>query len=103
MRRFVLLDDDDLDTDSFFRSRHPRQAALKAAVRVCDGNEVEEVRLREMGSNRVHVYHVSVLRIAAPENRPEWLPATIKKPSVQKVGVVRLSGTKNKKKRVESP
>ena len=76
---------------SIFTGRSPRQAALKAATR-----GVKEIRLRERGRrNRdgtysIHVFKGSVKTISAPEGRPEWLPAKVRKPVVRKVGVERV-------------
>ncbi len=76
---------------SIFTGRSPRQAALKAATR-----GLSDIRLRERGRRNkdgtytVHIFKGSVRTVSAPENRPEWLPARVKKPVVQKVGVERI-------------
>ncbi|MFQ5647659.1 MAG: non-histone chromosomal MC1 family protein [Candidatus Aenigmatarchaeota archaeon] len=76
---------------SIFTGRSPRQAALKAATR-----GISDIRLRERGRRNkdrtysIHVFKGSVKTIAAPANRPDWLPSRVKKPVVRKVGVERV-------------
>ena len=74
-----------------FTGKSPRQAALKAAAR-----GFSDIKLRERGRRNkdgtytIHKFKGSVKVINAPENRPEWLPAKVKKPSVKKSGVDRV-------------
>lgn len=74
-----------------FTGKSPRQAALKAAAR-----GFSEIKLRERGRRNkdgtytIHKFKGSVKVINAPENRPEWLPARVKKPTVKKSGVDRV-------------
>ena len=75
-----------------FTGRSPRQAALKAATR---GHT--DIRLRERGRrNRDRTYSSHVFkggrkRITIPEDqRVDWLPAQVWKPTVQKVRVDRI-------------
>lgn len=76
---------------SIFTGRTPRQAALKAATR-----GFKDIKLRERGKRNkdrtysVHVFKGSVKEVSAPSNRPDWLPAKVKKPFVSKVGVERV-------------
>lgn len=76
---------------SVFTGRSPRQAALKAATR-----GISDIRLRERGRrNRdgtytIHIFRGSVKRVSAPENRPDWLPAMVKKAIVKKVKIDRI-------------
>jgi hypothetical protein len=76
---------------SIFTGRTPRQAALKAATR-----GFKDIKLRERGKRNkdrtysVHVFKGSVKEVNAPANRPDWLPAKVKKPFVSKVGVERV-------------
>jgi hypothetical protein len=73
-----------------FTGKTPRQAALKAATR-----GFSDIKLRERGRRNkdgtysVHSFKGKVVIVAAPENRPAWLPARVKKPKVSKVGVER--------------
>jgi hypothetical protein len=68
-----------------FSSRQPRGAALKAASR-----GYKNIRLRERGTNRVHVFKGEQVVVNAPANRPAWLPEKVKKAKVKKVGVERV-------------
>ena len=74
-----------------FTGRSPRQAALKAAAR-----GFTEIKLRERGRRNkdktytIHVFKGDYKKVAAPENRPSWLPAMIKKASVSKVGIEKV-------------
>ncbi len=76
---------------SIFTGRSPRQAALKAATR-----GFTDIRLRERGRRNkdktytIHIFKGSVKTVDAPENRPPWLPAKVKKPFVTKVGIERV-------------
>jgi len=81
-KNFVLLDGKNNDTNHVFSSAQPRGAALKAASR---GHT--DIRLRERGTNRVHVFKGWVETVNAPANRPSWLPEKVKKANVKKSGV----------------
>lgn len=76
---------------SIFTGRSPRQAALKAATR-----GYKDIRLRERGRRNkdgtytIHLFKGSTKIVSAPENRPSWLPAKVKKPIVKKIGVERV-------------
>ncbi|MCK5593810.1 MAG: chromosomal protein MC1 [Candidatus Aenigmarchaeota archaeon] len=83
-RNFVLLKNGK-DTDSVFTGASPRQAALKAANR---GNK--SIELRERGTKKVHIFTGSRNEVAAPANRPDWMPAKIWKPNVKKTGIKKL-------------
>jgi hypothetical protein len=77
---------------SVFTGRSPRQAALKAAAR-----GITEIKLRERGRRNkdrtytIHVFSGSVKVVDAPEKRPEWLPARIKKAFVKKKGIEKVT------------
>jgi len=77
---------------SVFTGRSPRQAALKAAAR-----GIADIRLRERGRRNkdrtytIHVFSGSVRVVDAPEKRPEWLPARIKKAFVKKKGIEKVN------------
>jgi len=81
---FVLLENGQ-DTDQVFANAQPRGAALKAATR---GHE--DIKLRERGTKRVHVFTGWREQVAAPANRPSWMPAQIWKSRVKKQGVEHL-------------
>lgn len=74
-----------------FTGRSPRQAALKAAAR-----GFKEIKLRERGRRNkdktytIHVFKGDVKKVDAPENRPAWLPAKIRKAFVTKKGIEKV-------------
>lgn len=74
-----------------FTGRQPRQAALKAASR---GHT--DIRLRERGARNkdrtytIHVFRGSRSKVSAPSNAPSWLPSSVWKSNVKKVGVERV-------------
>jgi hypothetical protein len=97
-RNFVLIEDDDGET-SIYSGSMPRQAALKAArdLEPMDGEEVArsnatEIRLRERGTDKVHIYHAWAWIDSPPEDRPEWMEGReeIKKGNVSKQGIEHL-------------
>jgi len=83
--RYFVLQQSGKDTDHVFKGSQPRRAALKAATR-----GFKDIRLRERGTQKVHVFKGSRAKVKAPADRPSWLPSTVWKPSVRKVGVVHL-------------
>ena len=80
-KNFVLMKSGK-DTNTVFSSAQPRGAALKAASR---GHT--DIKLRERGTKRVHVFTGGRERVDAPGNRPSWLPSQVWKPKVKKQGV----------------
>ena len=68
-----------------FSGKQPRQAALKAANR-----GVKDIRLRERGTKKVHIFTGERKQVKKPKNAPAWMPAKIWKPNVKKVGVEKL-------------
>jgi hypothetical protein len=84
-KNFVLLDENDADTTTVFQSRQPRGAALKAATR---GHT--DIRLRERGTNRVHVFVGERKQVNAPAGGPDWLGDKVWKSNVAKQGVRRI-------------
>lgn len=73
------------DTDHVFTGSQPRRAALKAATR-----GFTDIKLRERGTDRVHSFKGARKRVAAPADRPEWLPSQVWKPAVSKTSLVHL-------------
>jgi hypothetical protein len=65
-----------------FTGKQPRQAALKAANR-----GFEDIKLRERGTKKVHVFRGERKQVKKPANAPAWMPAKIWKPFVKKVGI----------------
>jgi len=83
-RNFVLRKNGE-DTNHVFTGKQPRQAALKAATR-----GYTDIRLRERGTKKIHIYSGSVEETDAPRNSPDWLPDRVKKPNVKKKGIEKL-------------
>ncbi len=93
-RNFALRENDD-DETSVFSGRTPRQAALKAARRL-EAAESEsaagetELRLREKGTKKVHIYDGWAWEETAPEDSPDWMPDEITEANVSKRGIEHL-------------
>jgi hypothetical protein len=83
-KNFVLLENG-ADTNIVFSNAQPRGAALKAANR-----GYKDIKLRERGTKRVHVFTGSRVEVKAPTKRPKWLPEKVWKAVVKKVGVEHL-------------
>ncbi|MGC8884944.1 MAG: non-histone chromosomal MC1 family protein [Candidatus Nanoarchaeia archaeon] len=90
--RYFVLMQNNRDTNHIFTGSSPRRAALKAATR-----GFTNIVLRERGTDRIHVFKGARKRVAAPENRPEWLPSQIWKPVVKKVKLEHLEKKSAKK------
>ena len=93
-RNFALRDSTD-DETSVFSGRTPRQAALKAARRLDAGNSEEnakreELRLRERGTDKLHIYEGWAWEEDAPENSPQWLSGTVTEANVAKQSIEHL-------------
>ena len=75
-----------------FSGNQPRQAALKVANRG-KGTKASpvEIRLRERGSKKVHIFKGWKQIVTAPKNKPAWMPDKISKPNVEKVGIEKLN------------
>lgn len=90
-KKYYVLRKGNKDTDHVFSGSAPRQAALKAATR-----GFTDIQLRERGRRNqdktysIHVFKGSVKTVSAPANRPDWLPAKVRKPNVRKVRVNRI-------------
>ena len=90
-RNFALRENADAES-SVFSGSTPRQAALKAARRLePDSSETEadriELRLREKGTDKIHIYEGWAWRETAPSNKPEWMPDEITEANVAKQGI----------------
>ena len=68
-----------------FTGRSPRQAALKAANR-----DYTDIKLRERGTKKVHVFTGERVQVDKPKGAPAWMPDKIWKPNVKKVGIEKL-------------
>jgi hypothetical protein len=83
-RNFVLRDVDGTE-HGVFTGKQPRQAALKAANRgKGTKSKPDIIRLRERGTKKIHVFKAWKQVVAAPKNKPEWMPDKISKPFVKK-------------------
>ncbi len=81
-KKYFVMQDANGDTDTLFHSRQPRGAALKAASR---GHT--DIRLRERGTNKIHIFCGWREEVAAPKNGPSWLGDKVWKSNVKKQGV----------------
>ena len=93
-RNFTLREQTGEET-SVFSGKTPRQAALKAARRLESADSESEApriqfRLREKGTEKLHVYEGWAWREQAPEDRPDWMPETITEANVSKEGIEHL-------------
>ena len=84
MRNFALRDKDGNEI-GVFTGKAPRQAALKAANR---GHT--DIRLRERGTKKVHVFTGERVQVDKPKGAPAWMPDKIWKPKVKKMGMEKL-------------
>ncbi|MFB6280927.1 MAG: non-histone chromosomal MC1 family protein, partial [Haloferacaceae archaeon] len=95
-RRFALREHG--EETSVFTGNYPRQAALKAARQLDPTGTSEadaeadaaEIRLREHGTDTVHVYEAWAWEEEAPDDGPEWLGDTVTQANVSKEGVEHL-------------
>ena len=89
-RNFVLRDEKG-NEHGVFTGNQPRQAALKAANRgTGTKSKPETIRLRERGTKKVHVFKAWKHVVAAPKNKPSWMPEKISKPFVKKEKIEKI-------------
>jgi hypothetical protein len=84
VRNFALRDKDGNEI-GVFTGRSPRQAALKAANR-----GYTDIRLRERGTKKLHIFTGQRKQLKKPKNAPAWMPDKIWKPNVKKVGIEKV-------------
>jgi hypothetical protein len=84
-KKYFVMQDANGDTETVFCSRQARGAALKAASRGHTG-----IRLRERGTNRVHIFNGWREQVAAPRNGPSWLGDKVWKANVKKQGIEKV-------------
>ncbi len=89
-KNFILREKNGKEA-GIFTGNQPRQAALKAANH-SNGTKTKpvEIRLRERGTKKVHVFKGWKETVSAPKNKPAWLPEKVNKPYVEKVAVETL-------------
>ena len=93
-RNFALRDGAGTE-ESVFSGNTPRQAALKAARRLKPANSEGSanrttLRLREKGTDKVHIYEGWAWRETAPDDKPDWMPGEITEANVSKQGIEHL-------------
>ena len=93
-RNFALRESSG-DESSVFSGNTPRQAALKAARRLApapsEGDaDRTELRLREKGTDKVHIYEGWAWHETAPDDKPDWMPDEITEANVSKQGIEHL-------------
>jgi hypothetical protein len=93
-RNFALRKEDGTES-SVFSGNTPRQAALKAARRLEpapseDEADRTELRLREKGTDKVHIYDGWAWEEQAPSDKPDWMPDDITEANVSKKGIEHL-------------
>ncbi|WP_096390324.1 non-histone chromosomal MC1 family protein [Halopenitus persicus] len=95
-RNFALREGDGSES-SVFSGNTPRQAALKAARRIDPASsesnaDRKKLRLREKGTDKVHVYEGWAWEEEPPENSPDWLEDqdAITEANVSKQGIKHL-------------
>jgi len=87
-KKYYVLRKGGKDTDHVYTGKGPHQAALKAAT-----DNYTDIQLRERGGKKregkvkVHVFSGKRVKVDAPADRPEWLPAKVWKPKVSKKGI----------------
>ncbi|HPT36656.1 MAG TPA: non-histone chromosomal MC1 family protein [Methanothrix sp.] len=84
MRNFALRDEKGNEIGAF-TGKAPRQAALKAANR-----GYTDIKLRERGTKKLHVFTGERVQVDKPKDGPAWMHDKIWKPQVKKVGVEKL-------------
>ena len=84
MRNFALRDVQGSEI-GVFTGRSPRQAALKAANR-----GYTDIKLRERGTKKVHVFTGERVQVDKPKGAPAWMPDKIWKSKVKMVGIEKL-------------
>jgi hypothetical protein len=89
-RNFVLRDKNGKEA-GIFLGNEPRQAALKAATR-SKGTKLKpvELRLREKGTKKIHIFESWTEVVAAPNNKITGMTVKINKPNVKKAGIETL-------------
>jgi len=90
-RNFGLRESDGSES-SVFSGNYPRQAAMKAARQLNPASSETDadrhhLRLRERGTDKLHVYEAWAWEEDAPEDGPDWLSGTITEANVAKQGV----------------
>lgn len=93
-RNFALREGSGVES-SVFSGNTPRQAALKAARRLEPGSSESaanrvKLKLREKGTDKVHIYEGWAWEETAPNDKPDWMPQNITEANVSKQGIEHL-------------
>ena len=93
-RNFGLRESDGSES-SVFSGNYPRQAAMKAARQLNPASsetdaDRHDLRLRERGTDKLHLYEGWAWEEEAPENKPDWMPEVITEANVSKQGIDHL-------------
>jgi hypothetical protein len=93
-RNFGVRESDGSES-SVFSGDYPRQAAMKAARRLDAGPseadaDRQELRLRERGTDKIHIYEGWAWEEDAPDGSPQWLSGTVTEANVAKQGTEHL-------------
>jgi hypothetical protein len=93
-RNFTLREETGEET-SVYSGNTPRQAALKAARRLDPAESEDQAsrnqfRLREKGTQKLHIYQGWAWRSDAPEDKPDWMAETVTEANVSKEGIEHL-------------
>jgi hypothetical protein len=83
-KTYIVLTAANKRTKAKFVNRYPSGAAKKAAVR-----GVKNIRLLEVGTNKVHVYKGSVKKVKMSAG-PSFLGSSAKVGKAMKIGIERL-------------
>ena len=82
-KKYFVLMENGKDTSQVFASKQPRGASKRTRGHT-------NIRLRERGTKRVHVFTGSITMVDKPAGGPAWLPDKIKKANVKKQGIEHL-------------
>ena len=90
-RNFGLRESDGSES-SVFSGNYPRQAAMKAARQLNPASsetdaDRHDLRLRERGTDKLHVYEAWAWEEEAPDDKPDWMGEEITKGNVSKKGI----------------
>jgi hypothetical protein len=77
----IALQDQNGNRIGIFTGKSPRQAALKAA-----NQGHTDIKLREHGTKKVHVFTGERVQAERPRGAPAWMPDRIRRSVVKKVG-----------------
>ena len=69
----------------FVQVNHLDRRPLRQPIAV-----ITEIRLRERGTKKVHVFTGERVQVDKPKGAPAWMPDKIWKPMVKKVGTEKL-------------